>query len=324
MLTQKDFAKAEGRVDDSRMIARQDGMDYAPTAPEQARDSDPYRRTFNTTQFAKNDTTSSSSAMKVKRQDFSDAESRQTEEMKKLRTELAEAIAKVKGTDEEKLATVADSNVMAMAPKAAAKETTKRMSTAEKDRLDDYRENLNNWENRLRNWQGQLSDRDARANSGGSSSSASSVADNRNNFDNNSVPSEGYGATNGANGAKLSKVAAAGGTGAKGEGATDRAPGTEKGEIETGVVNSDKLATLQADNLKNLGIVASDSFIIKVRHQDKIYSIPVKMFNHDGKSMYVPLLNENNRELSKIVFESPLFKDYKKYQQDRQAKLGAN
>ncbi|MBC7714749.1 MAG: hypothetical protein H7177_15490, partial [Rhizobacter sp.] len=44
-------------------------------------------------------------------------------------------------------------------------------------------------------------------------------------------------------------------------------------------------------------------------------------FNHDGKSMYVPLLNDKNRELSKIVYESPLFADYRNYQIERQYKL---
>ena len=37
--------------------------------------------------------------------------------------------------------------------------------------------------------------------------------------------------------------------------------------------------------------------------------------------MLVPLLNDKNRELSKIVYESALFSDYRHYQMERQGKL---
>ena len=282
------------------------------------RESDQFRRSFQSQQFSKaNYDISKDANGKSKKVKFTDTDSSTLDEMKKLRSELSDALGKVRGTDDEKLAAIADNNAVAITPKGSSVSPIRNLNSGEKDRLDSYRENLNNWENRLRSWQNNLSDRDVKTNSGsGSASDARPVAA-------PAASDDQFNTANGsANGARLSKsTAAAGIAGAKGELTGDRAPGAEKVELEPGVVSSEKLATLGKESLKDLGITDTDSFIIKIRHKEKIYSVPVKTFTHSGKSMYVPLLNDKDRELSKIVYESPLFKDYRTYQIERQYKL---
>ncbi|AUN98097.1 hypothetical protein DOM21_10790 [Bacteriovorax stolpii] len=260
---------------------------------------------------------------KTKKSDVSAAESDRTEEMKKLRAELAEAINSVKGTDEEKLSTIADNNRMVLAPKGSSAEVARpvNLSQAEQNRLDQYRDNLNAWESKLRGWQNQLTDREISRGAGSSGSSANAADPRRNtasdDFGSNSASND-YGAS--AVAGRLSK-SSAGGSGAvangKGEAEVARAPGAEGVEGEQSVVNSENLATLRKESLKSLGIVPADSFIIKVRHQDKIYDIPVKTFSYNGKSMFVPLLNERNKDLARIVYNSPLFNDYRQYQAEK-------
>ncbi|MBC7429308.1 MAG: hypothetical protein H7336_11890, partial [Bacteriovorax sp.] len=292
--------------------ASKDEREFSGTAPN--RDAEQFRKTF-IPQFAKSSSdTPVVATTKIKKVAVADEDSR-IDEMKKLRSELADAINKVKGTSDEKLAAIADNNEMAIKPKGSERDTTKKLNQGEKDRLDSYRESLSNWESRLRNWQGQLSDRDVRANSG------NPVSANDGRLAPANGDQSGAGSSGSGSNAKLTKTTVAGAAGAKADGTGERAPGSDKADLEQGVVSSEKLATLQKESLSNLGIVASDSFIIKVRYQDKIYSIPVKTFNHEGRSMFVPLLNDKNRELAKIVYDSPLFRDYRNYQIDRQYKL---
>ena len=282
------------------------------------RQADEYRRAFQSQNFSKpNYEINKDANGKTKKVKFTDTDSSTIDEMKKLRTELADALGKVKGTEEEQLAAVADNNASIVAPKAVAKSTAKNLSNGEKERLDAYRDSLNNWENKLRDWQENISDRQVRANNGGGAVGADSRSEN--------TVTNGDQANNrgSASGAKLTKSGATGATGVNGkaDGSAERAPGADGSDAEAGIVNSEKLATLEKDSLKKLGIVVTDSFIIKVRHKDKIYSVPVKTYNHGGKEMYVPLLNDKDRELSKIVYESPLFKDYREFQVQRQYKL---
>ncbi|MBC7539130.1 MAG: hypothetical protein H7281_09930, partial [Bacteriovorax sp.] len=74
---------------------------------------------------------------------------------------------------------------------------------------------------------------------------------------------------------------------------------------------------LKLESLKKLGINSKSDFIIKIRYQQKYYNVSVKTFSYKGKDVLVPLLNESNSELSKIVLESPLFSEYKQLQIDR-------
>ena len=268
---------------------------------------------------------SDSASAKAKKGE-SEVDSTRLEEMKKLRTELNDVINGLKGSESEKLATVADNNRSILSPKGYRSDDAGRISItnqAEKERLEQYRENLNSWESKLRGWQNQLTDREFNRGSGGNSGSNSggadsrrapaSVADEYNNSTNNDSNS-------GANSLKLSKVNNAAGAinaNGKGEAGTEKASGSEEISAEGGIVNSENLSSLRKESLKTLGIVASDSFIIKVRHLDKVYDIPVKTFTYNGKNMFVPLLNERNRELAKIVYNSPLFEDYRQYQADK-------
>ncbi len=262
-------------------------------------------------------------ASKAKKADVSSAENDRTEEMKKLRAELAEAINSVKGTDEEKLSTIADNNRMMLAPKGSSAEAVRpvNLSQAEQNRLDQYRDNLSAWESKLRGWQNQLTDREISRGAGSSGNSANAVDPRRNtasdDFGSNSASND-YGAS--AVAGRLSK-SSAGASGAvangKAEAEVARAQGAEGVEGEQSVVNSENLATLRKESLKSLGIVPADSFIIKVRHLDKIYDIPVKTFSYNGKSMFVPLLNERNKDLARIVYNSPLFNDYRQYQAEK-------
>lgn len=258
-----------------------------------------------------------------KKADSGSESSDRTEEMKKLRAELAEAINSVKGTDAEKLATVAESNKMALAPKGAGSEISGKssLSIAEQNRLDQYRDNLNAWESRLKGWQSQLSDRDYNGRAAATSSGGATPQEQRRsvaNDDFGNSSSSDFGAN--TSGIKLTKSsasapAAATAVKAEAEGAKGQvAEGAVEGEQ---VMNSENLALLKKESLKNYGIVAADSFIIKVRHLDRVYDIPVKTFNYNGKSMFVPLLNDRNRDLARIVYNSPLFNDYRQYQADK-------
>jgi hypothetical protein len=306
----RSLAKAEPQQRDV-IIQKMDRSDNVISNTDfSTRDNvDQYKRSIATTQFAKPSDTSITSSSRSKKYDSSESDNQNMDEMKKLRTELADAISKVKGTEEQKLATVAANNASIASPSGttSSKDVTRNLGQGEKERLDSYRNSLKNWESRLGTWQNQLSDREVRANS-----STGPVANSE----------QSLASANSMNGVKLTKVAVAGAAKADGAATADKAPGAEKADIVAGIVNSDKLATLQLDSLKKLGIVASDSFIIKVRFQDKIYAIPVKTFSHDGKTMFVPVLNEKNRELAKIVFDSPLFRDYRDYQLGLQNKIG--
>lgn len=314
---EREVSRVETRLEPITPAA--DDSSSADSHNASLRSGDEFRRSFQAQQFAKTnyDITKDSNG-KSKNVKFTDTESSSIEEMKKLRGDLAEALGKIKGNEEEQLAAVADNNAVAISGKGSKKDPVRNLNSGEKERLDAYRESLNGWENRLRSWQGNLNDRDVtRANNLGSSSLGDGRIDTAvTNIDQSSI------ANNSGSGAKLSKAAVSGSSsGAKADGALDRAAVTEKMDGDLGVVNSENLATLEKDALKKLGIVAADSFIIKVRYKEKIYTVPVKTFNHGGKSMYVPLLNDKDRELSKIVYESPLFKDYRAYQVQRQNKL---
>ena len=315
----KEMAKLETRQEQVTSMPQGEKSGFETAAVSAREQNEQFRKSFQNQYMKAASTSVTPTITKAKKLNLSDTDSSRIDEMKKIRGELADAINKIKGSEEEKLAAISDNNRLALAPNGASKEIIKNMSSGDKDRLDSYKDSLNNWETRLRTWQGQLSDRDVRASSSSSSGKTSSesrvespVAD----------PDQYNPSSSANNGAKLSKtVAAPGSSGGKNDIASERAPGSERAEGEEGIVNSENLATLERDSLKNFGIVTAESFIIKVRHKEKIYSVPVKTFSHDGKSMFVPLLNEKDRELSKIVYESPLFKDYRAYQLERLYRL---
>lgn len=243
----------------------------------------------------------------------SEARGSQNDELQRIKDELSDVVKGMKGSDKEKLETIARSNADFEGSRRISSDASYgRLNSLERERLEQYRSNLNAWESKLRTWQGQLNDQEVRimANNGSYNNGRANSADNTNSYQGS--------AGAGAGGVVLKSSKGASGAAAI-SGSTGKAEGDAglSGAAET-IVNSENLVNLKKDSLKKLGIVVSDSFIIKVRHLDKIYEIPVKSFNHNGLDMLVPLLNEKNRDLAKIVMDSPLFSDYRQYQLERQ------
>jgi hypothetical protein len=243
------------------------------------------------------------------------------DEIKQLRSELANIVNSVKGSEEERLATIARNNRSLLPSGSDKYDSQKAANQAEKERLARYRENLNGWEGRLRNWEGNLNSREFAVRN----SSGARVSDADKRRDEASRTAESFASNGGTTGSGLhltklasNGVSAVGGAiegGSKAERAIASTDGIE-GEV---ILNSDKLATLEKSSLKALGVAGRDSFIIKVRHKGKFYNIPVKIFIYKEKEIYVPLLSENNKELAEIVVESPLFSDYRDYEKDKKS-----
>ena len=247
-------------------------------------------------------------------------------EISRMRSELEGVLKEMKGSEEDKLQTITDNNNIYAQPKTAGKDDPyKGMSAEERERLENYRSNLATWESRLRARESDVLDRELRI---GSRSTASTSDSGDKRFENgktNSLAQDtagsaqnpahtGAGSVNG--GLKLTKAqASAGGPQGTTEGGTVQASGKiSEGEA---IVAAENLATLEKSTLKKWGLSARDSFVIKVRLLDRIVDVPVKSFTYSGKSMFVPILTKENRELSKLILESPLFSDYRLYQQER-------
>ena len=248
------------------------------------------------------------------------------EEISRMRSELEGVLKEMKGSEEDKLATITDSNTIFAQPKSAGKDDPyKGMSAEERERLENYRSNLATWESRLRARESDVLDRELRI---GSRSTASTNDSNEKRFENGNTNTLGQdtssatqnsahaGSANANGGLKLTKAqAAAGAVQASGEAGVAQASG--KISESEAIVAAENLATLEKATLKKWGLSARDSFVIKVRLLDRIVDVPVKSFTYSGKSMFVPILTKENRELSKLILESPLFSDYRQYQQER-------
>ncbi len=249
------------------------------------------------------------SASAAKSRAISDAEAQRDSEIEKLRSELASVADSIKGAPEQKLATIAAHN-SAYEPNKSNYDPQKAMNQAEKERLARYRDNLDARDAELRKREFEVR----------TSSYGRNIEDEK--------PQEAARATaesasnnssSGSGAVKLSKGSSSS-VGGAGPGNSDSSGKGEMGAVseiaETDFVSSEKLATLGA--LKDLGMEGKESFIMRVRYNSKIYEIPVKTFTYKEKKILVPLLSEKNRELAQIVFESPLFSDYQKYQLDKQ------
>jgi hypothetical protein len=240
---------------------------------------------------------------------ISAADAERNSEIEKLRSELASVADSIKGTPEQKLATIAANN-STYEPMKSNYDPQKAMNQAEKERLARYRDNLDarDEELRKREFEARTSSFGRNTESEKRQEAARAAAESA-----NSNSSSGSGTV------KLSK-ASSNSAGGGVSGSSDSSSKGEKAAVteiaETDFVSSEKLATLGA--LKDLGMEGKESFIMRVRHNGKIYEIPVKTFTYKEKKILVPLLSEKNRELAQIVFESPLFSDYQKYQLDKQ------
>ncbi len=248
-------------------------------------------------------------------------------EIKKMRSELESLTSSLKGSQAEKLATITDSNSV-FSPSslggATSSDLSKSLNSAERARNDEYQKNLASWENRLRNWQSDLTDRELRVPN-------RAVATNNNNNNKNVETNES------SNPSKISRneaqpflTAATDNNDKSAEKSSGKLNkntvslnGESLGSSETILSESD-LANLKIENLNKLGINSKSSFVIKILHQKKYYNVSVKIFPYKNKDILVPLLNESNSTIAKIVLESPLFREYKQLQLDRQKERQAS
>ncbi|MDO9183429.1 MAG: hypothetical protein Q7U04_13525 [Bacteriovorax sp.] len=244
-------------------------------------------------------------------------ESDRDAEIKKMRAELESITSSMKGSDAEKLKAMTDVNSR-FSPTSLGGSTkaeiSKGLSETEQLRNDQYQKNLASWESRLRNWQNDLTDREIRGPSNTVDSTSSKRADSnepssrsaRNDGQIQLNSSENSGSGINAK-SKLSKA-----------GTPVGAPvGAENGEA---IVSSEDLANLKLEALNDLGIDTKSAFIMKIKHQQKYYNVPVKTFYDKvrGKNILVPVLNESNSSISRIILESPIFSEYKQLQIERQ------
>lgn len=244
------------------------------------------------------------------------------DEIRRMRSELESVMKGMNGTEEEKLATIATNNESYSPNKKTASDSTRNLAAEERERLDSYRKSLQSWETRIRDREFDLSEREFRPNSRTSASDDFNKNDKR--FDGtqaaadmNANANAGAAAGSNAQALRLSKAAtAAGNANGTSENGGEQAAKEVAVDGEA-ILSIEALATLEKGGLKKLGIAARDSFIIKVRHQEKLFDVPVKSFTYNGKAMFVPLLNSQNRDLAKVILDSPLFADYRQYQQDR-------
>jgi hypothetical protein len=302
----------------------QNSQTYVPANLSAAAESEGQRQAIianSISKFSKSETAT------AKKDDLQVAKDRdRLNEFSRMKSELESVIKGMKGSEEEKLATIADNNFSLGAKKAAVNDNLKNLSREERERLDEYRASLGNWESKLRSRETDLLEREL----GSSRSISSDNTDSREERNNNSSShsdSQVSGQHNVAGGGqnpqalKLAKGlgGSAGATGEK-DGKDNSSEKGQGGAVENDVaaiVSAENLATLERGGLKKLGLGYKDSFTIKVKLQERIYDVPVKTFTHNGKTMFVPILNKENRELAQLIIESPLFREYRLYQQER-------
>lgn len=230
-------------------------------------------------------------------------ENRYKNELKNLNKELADAINSLQGTDEEKIRTIARNNSQVISQVAKGSVEPKNVfypdiNESERKKLDAYRNSLNSWESKLRTWENKIRVQErgeAFANNleGPSYQKDENVRNNTKEANGNS--SSLLTTKNETNLAKNSPLK------------------DESKNEEIKVVEAKALLNLEITELKKFGITELDSFVMHVRHLDKIYSVAVKRLVNEGKSMLVPLLDmdEKNKELALIIYNSALFKDYR-------------
>jgi hypothetical protein len=238
-------------------------------------------------------------------------------EVKKMRAEIEALTNSMKGNQSEKLAAITDTNASyspAIFGGSSKADLARGLNEAEKERNALYQRNLSAWESRLRHWDNDLSDRESRGPSNTSNSAAPKKLDEDNSSSaraNNKTDSQIQLAVNtdkennkdNSNG-KSAKANAASGT-------------SGNADAPEASISSTDLASMKIDSLKKLGIDSKSTFIMKIRHHEKFYNVAVKIYTVKGKEILVPLLNESNSSISKIILESPLFSDYKQFQIER-------
>lgn len=225
-------------------------------------------------------------------------------DIKELQAELAKVVKGLNGSDEQNLKTVSQNNqvVVGNIPKSSG---TSDMTRAERERLERYRQSLGAWENRLQNWSSDLRQREVQGFNGTKTDETPKEVIASNNGKGTSVGNKGSSVLSASSGnGKATKIT---------EGGNEQAADKFLADDGSIILNSENLSSFGRETLSKIGILSQESFILNVRHENRIYAIPVQSFKHKGKSIFVPLLNEKNRNLAKIVIESPLFSDYRNY-----------
>lgn len=248
-----------------------------------------------------------SSSSSTYRSDDSSSSSSQSnnndDEIKKMRAEMEDLAKSMKApsVDAQNIAAIAEANSRYM-PKA---KTTISGSSASEER----EKNLNSWESRLREREGDLFDRETRA--------PSSFSESGNTFKKSEASENSAKASKTNDGAiqlsssdkeKDKKSGSGGASKSDGKGS---ATGTDSAET---VISSEELANMKADSLAKLATGPDRTFLMKIRHKQKFYNVTVKKLMYQGNEILVPLLNESNSSLAKIILDSPLFSEYKKIQ----------
>jgi len=224
-----------------------------------------------------------------------------------MRQELEDMINSIKGSKKDKLNTVTDNNSNYVPAADGGMMNDSGLSRSEKRRIDDLRRQLdqlnapkptaNNTPNAAYDEQSQQA--------------AEAMAARPKTDDYGYDPKKAAAAT----------LAASSGKG----GTTSRAPANEEGgAVVEKLVKSEDLPKLSIEELRELGFKDSETFVIKVLHENRLIEIPVKKFSIDGKtSILAPVFNSSNSRLSTLVLKSPLFSEYREYQikraQDRRA-----
>lgn len=227
-------------------------------------------------------------------------------DIKELQAELAKVVKGLNGSDEQNLKTVSQNNqvVVSSATKSNGASIVSDMTRTERERLERYRQSLGAWENRLQNWSSDLRQREVQGFNGPKIDETPKEVMANNIGKGVSIGNKGNAVLSASNGNGKAKLA---------EGGNEQAADKFLADDGSIILNSENLSSFGRETLSKIGILSQESFILNVRHENRIYAIPVQTFKHKGKSLFVPLLNEKNRDLAKIVIESPLFSDYRIY-----------
>jgi hypothetical protein len=85
------------------------------------------------------------------------------------------------------------------------------------------------------------------------------------------------------------------------------------------IVTPEKLDKLEKNDLKNFGVNIDEPFIISVKMNGKLIHVRVAKVTVKGKTFLAPRLNEDNREIKEAIFKSPIFKEFRYYQEKNSA-----
>lgn len=229
-------------------------------------------------------------------------------ESRRMRQELERMIDSIKGSSTEKLAALADYNAANLPTSAGGIQGNQGLSASERSRLEDLREQISDLE-RNRGYRSNVFDQNS------AYEEQKRIADEAL----RTRPKEddfGYDPRAVAAAQNGSTVPA---RGARGEASGRRPAGSEESLRVEQMVRAEDLPRLGFEELKRLGISENDeSFVLKVLHENRLVEIPVKKFKLQGQRIiWAPVINEKNKDLSELILRSPVFSEYREFQDQR-------